>query len=199
MSGRIMQGLWAAQQVTPEPGHAGNGAAGQPGSGDGRGQTLTTEERLLKDGIVCESYGPWLEFGWSPLLGLRDGRWKFIEAPEPELYDLSADPGEIHNLAAERPAFVAAAQRALRGRLAALRAAGRGTEAAGAIGAVGSGSAGEWHESARGATPEEMERLQSLGYVASPLRQGSRNRAAAFATQNRCPASKKPTTAHLLC
>ena len=25
---------------------------------------------------------------WAPLESLRDGRWKFIDAPEPELYDL---------------------------------------------------------------------------------------------------------------
>ena len=29
---------------------------------------------------------------------MRDGRWKYILAPKPELYDLEADPGEQHNL-----------------------------------------------------------------------------------------------------
>ena len=42
---------------------------------------------------------------------VRDGRFKFIEAPRPELYDLVADPFEQRNLAAQR-APVAAAMRA---------------------------------------------------------------------------------------
>jgi Flp pilus assembly protein TadD len=35
--------------------------------------------------------------GCSPLLSIRLGRHKFIEAPKPELYDLEADPGETQN------------------------------------------------------------------------------------------------------
>jgi arylsulfatase A-like enzyme len=31
-------------------------------------------------------------FGWSPLRTLRDGRFKLIGAPHPELYDLEQDP-----------------------------------------------------------------------------------------------------------
>jgi choline-sulfatase len=38
-----------------------------------------------------------LNFGWAPLRSVRDAQTKFIEAPRPELYDLSADPGELHN------------------------------------------------------------------------------------------------------
>jgi choline-sulfatase len=45
----------------------------------------------------CESYYP-TEFGWSALRALRNGRFKYIDAPKPELYDLAADPGELHNL-----------------------------------------------------------------------------------------------------
>jgi arylsulfatase A-like enzyme len=41
-------------------------------------------------------------FGWSPLRALRDGRFKFISAPRPELYDLEADPFEERNLYAVR-------------------------------------------------------------------------------------------------
>src|SRR5262249_58675561 len=47
----------------------------------------------------CETYTPWLHFGWSRLLGVRAAdNWKFIQAPKSELYDLSSDKGEIKNL-----------------------------------------------------------------------------------------------------
>ena len=38
-----------------------------------------------------------LRFGWAPLRSVRKEGLKFIEAPKPELYDLQADPGELHN------------------------------------------------------------------------------------------------------
>lgn len=38
-----------------------------------------------------------LRFGWAPLRSVRNEGFKFIEAPRPELYDLSADPRELHN------------------------------------------------------------------------------------------------------
>ena len=39
-----------------------------------------------------------LHFGWSELRALRDGEWKYVEAPDRELYDVRADPGERSNL-----------------------------------------------------------------------------------------------------
>ena len=45
-----------------------------------------------------ESRRPWLSYGWAPLRAVRQGRWKLIAAPEPELYDLARDPGETTNL-----------------------------------------------------------------------------------------------------
>ncbi|MGH9337180.1 MAG: tetratricopeptide repeat protein, partial [Vicinamibacteria bacterium] len=41
---------------------------------------------------------PLLHFGWSDLRSLREGRWKYIAAPRPELYDLKNDPSEKRNL-----------------------------------------------------------------------------------------------------
>ena len=38
-----------------------------------------------------------LRFGWAPLRSVRAQGFKFIEAPQPELYDLHADPGELAN------------------------------------------------------------------------------------------------------
>lgn len=37
-------------------------------------------------------------FGCSPLHTLTEGRWKYIRAPKPELYDLARDRGETNNL-----------------------------------------------------------------------------------------------------
>ena len=38
-------------------------------------------------------------FGWSRLESWRAGKYLYIRAPKPELYDLTADPGAAHNLA----------------------------------------------------------------------------------------------------
>jgi arylsulfatase A-like enzyme len=52
--------------------------------------------------LYAESMFP-RRFGWSPLRSIREGRFKFIEAPRPELYDLDLDPDEEHNLYGARP------------------------------------------------------------------------------------------------
>lgn len=53
---------------------------------------------------ISESvYG--LAMGWSPLYAMRTSRWKYIQAPKPELYDLDADPGETRNVIAEQAAM----------------------------------------------------------------------------------------------
>jgi len=46
-------------------------------------------------------------FGWSALESWRTGKYLYIRAPKPELYDLSADPGATRNLASESKATVA--------------------------------------------------------------------------------------------
>ena len=40
-----------------------------------------------------ETYFPLYHFGWHPLRGLRDRRYKLIQASRAELYDLATDPG----------------------------------------------------------------------------------------------------------
>ncbi|MFQ5789097.1 MAG: sulfatase-like hydrolase/transferase [Acidobacteriota bacterium] len=54
-----------------------------------------------------ESHYGRLHFGWAALRGLRSDRYKFIEAPHRELYDLRADPEETNNLSAQRQEVVA--------------------------------------------------------------------------------------------
>ena len=60
--------------------------------------------------LYAESFAPLFDFGWSPLRSVREDGWKYIEAPKPELYDLSSDPGETRNLVAQNRARAAALQ-----------------------------------------------------------------------------------------
>ena len=64
-------------------------------------------------GYVESEYGR-LCCGWAPLHAWRDGRWMFIDAPEPELYDLIDDPHQLHNVAATDGAALPRLQRAAR-------------------------------------------------------------------------------------
>jgi len=102
----------------------------------------------------AESYYARYHYGWSPLLSLRDDRYKLIEAPEPELYDLVADPGEAHNIIAARPKIADG----LRAHLQELRKE------------VGS-DAGDGAPTA--VDGEAAERLRSLGYVAGVVKAAS--------------------------
>ena len=52
----------------------------------------------------AESLTPLVHYQWSDLRVMRDGRWKYILAPRPELYDLAADPGETRDLSATETA-----------------------------------------------------------------------------------------------
>jgi arylsulfatase A-like enzyme len=62
--------------------------------------------------IFAESLFP-LRFGRGPLRAVMNGRFKFIDAADPQLYDLASDPGEERSLYIDRPALAAAMARAL--------------------------------------------------------------------------------------
>lgn len=51
----------------------------------------------------AETFFPRLNLGWSELRSVRREGWKYIAAPEPELYDLNSDPKELENLARGEP------------------------------------------------------------------------------------------------
>jgi len=55
-----------------------------------------------KDPAYGESMAPNIQFGWSPLQFLRTTRYKYIDAPKAELYDLTQDADEQTNLFADR-------------------------------------------------------------------------------------------------
>jgi arylsulfatase A-like enzyme/Flp pilus assembly protein TadD len=63
--------------------------------------------------LYGETLLPQLYMNWAPLASLRDERWKLVQAPHPELYDLQTDPREEHNLYAAQPQRARALQEAL--------------------------------------------------------------------------------------
>jgi choline-sulfatase len=68
--------------------------------------------------IYSESLYAQNHFGCSSLRSLRLGRYKYIEAPKPEFYDLASDPVERHNLYSQQKSLAMT----YRERLQALRA-----------------------------------------------------------------------------
>lgn len=104
-----------------------------------------------------EAMYPLHHYGWSDLHALRSGRYKVIDAPRPELYDVDRDPGETTNLFPDR--------RALGDRMIAeLRAIENGfTKTAAAMPAAD-------------VDPEARERLAALGYVGTFVATASESR-----------------------
>jgi len=95
----------------------------------------------------AESLVPLVHFGWSDLRSMRDGQWKYIQAPRPELYDLDRDPGETRNLVGTESARASAMRSALEARLRSEQTAAR----------TSSGGAG--------VPPALLEKLGALGYL----------------------------------
>ncbi len=100
--------------------------------------------------VYAETFLPQFYMNWAPLRALRDQRYKLIEAPRPELYDLRNDPGEERNLYAEQTETA-------RGMEKALAAVTGGTEGAMNVGAL---------------DREAMEKLAALGYVGAGAEAG---------------------------
>jgi arylsulfatase A-like enzyme/Tfp pilus assembly protein PilF len=72
--------------------------SGQNGSADQR------NDSNLQRPVYAESDYGHLSFGWSTLRAWRTEKYLYIDAPERELYDQSADPLAAHNLAPESKA-----------------------------------------------------------------------------------------------
>jgi choline-sulfatase len=70
------------------------------GAVDGRSLVplMTGASRDLALDAYSEAMYPRYHFGWSDLRALTSGRYRYISAPRPELYDLQQDPAEEHNL-----------------------------------------------------------------------------------------------------
>lgn len=110
---------------------------------------ITGDRLELELDGYAEAMYPLHHYGWSELRALRAGRFKLIDAPRPELYDLEQDPAETQNLFEER---LALGQR-MQSELQALEAQLSATASAEAPSAD--------------VDPEVRERLAALGYVGS--------------------------------
>ncbi len=74
--------------------------AGVPVPAQMQGQSLLRIARTNSDqASYAVSDFPQRAFGWSSLESWRAGKYVYIKAPRPELYDLKADPGATRNLA----------------------------------------------------------------------------------------------------
>ena len=51
--------------------------------------------------IYFEALDAYLTRNWAPLTGVVASGWKYIDLPDPELYDLASDPGEQRNRAGD--------------------------------------------------------------------------------------------------
>jgi choline-sulfatase len=110
---------------------------------DGRSLRAAVTGQALADApAYAESLHSRLQYGWAPLHAWRTSKFKLIEAPRVELYDLAADPSEARDLSAKDPSRTDAMRRELQ------RAMATTTPNA-----------------ARAVDPETAERLAALGYV----------------------------------
>jgi tetratricopeptide (TPR) repeat protein len=124
--------------LPPEPGLDGRSVA----------RALFDPRAALGHVAYSETYFPRYHFGWQHLRSLRDERWTFVDAPEPELYDLAADPGETTNV------FKANSARAEELRVRMERMAE---------------SAGEKAPERQSLDPDTLQRLAALGYVGNVI------------------------------
>jgi tetratricopeptide (TPR) repeat protein len=99
--------------------------------------------------IYSETFYPFRSFGWSPLRSLETERYHYIQAPQPELYDLHSDPDERTNII-ERQSAVATVLRQKIDQLLARYAPEREPPEA----------------SSAQISPDAAEKLAALGYMA---------------------------------
>jgi arylsulfatase A-like enzyme/Flp pilus assembly protein TadD len=94
----------------------------------------------------AETDYPFRSFGWSPLQAWRAGKYLYVKAPQRELYDQTADPGALRNLAGNSTAVADT----LASQLDEFHRKTSSTKSAQAV-----------------ITPDQAEQLQALGYITS--------------------------------
>src|SRR5205809_2320419 len=122
--------------------------AGVPVPSQMQGQSLLRIARTNPDAdqaAYARSDFPQQAFGWSPLESWRAGKYLYIRAPKPELYDLSSDPNATRDLAQSSKATVETLAAQLNAFDSRFEIAGKPAET--------------------GLSSSEMQKLASLGYV----------------------------------
>jgi choline-sulfatase len=142
MAGKRVKGLVRLLDVAPTILEL----AGIPVPSQMQGQSLLRTARASGDAgepVYARTDFPHEAFGWSPLESWRTGKYLYIRAPKPELYDLSTDPNATHNLAQTSKAIF--------------------DTMASQLAAFDSHFGGGAKDN--GLTSSEMQKLASLGYV----------------------------------
>ena len=123
-----------------------------PASFEGASQlgALKAGQSASPRAVYSESLYAHDAFHWAPLRALRVGKYKYIQAPKAELYDLDADPHELTNLVHTKGAMAAELQNDLAKVLTRYAPSQRATPPA--------------------LTPETLAQLESLGYLAAEPR-----------------------------
>jgi arylsulfatase A-like enzyme/Tfp pilus assembly protein PilF len=126
------------------------------------GQSLTSLMTGATTGLTLDAYAeavyPRFHFGWSDLRTLRSGRYKYIDAPRPELYDLEKDPKESTNIYPQRRALAGQMSARLHSLEQRLSASASSARAPAEI------------------DPDTRDRLASLGYVGTFVSSGTEKR-----------------------
>jgi arylsulfatase A-like enzyme/Flp pilus assembly protein TadD len=117
-----------------------------PMQGTGLLSSLLGKPERARGFSYSETLYPRLNFGWSDLASYTEGRFKYIRAPRPELYDIVSDPDETENVIQRQQAIAGNLRHKLDSLLQRLRPSSSPAAAA--------------------ADPKRMEALRSLGYVA---------------------------------
>lgn len=103
----------------------------------------------IDSGQYSENYAPLIHFGWNRLLGIEWRGMEYIETTRPELYDLKADPDELHNLYSTHQALAHEMNQRLQDLIRRYTSASKASAAAG-----------------RSTDPALLASLRSLGYAA---------------------------------
>lgn len=97
----------------------------------------------------AETFAPAYDFGWSPLASLQDLHYKYIRAPRPEFYNLQTDPSETKPLSEAPESY--------RDKISQILAHSSP------------------QDTSHSPTPEEREKLKSLGYFSGGISRSNWN------------------------
>ncbi len=104
-----------------------------------------------------ETYMPREYYGWSELIGIIDGPYKYIRAPRPEIYNLHLDPEETKNLYQPQGQLAVSMEQKLNS----------------LVNLYSSSDSSK----TKTLTMEEQEKLSSLGYIGTQTAAGSSQKA----------------------